>query len=686
MTRPKANRRSKTTVRETKISHRFSSSIWIYLLLLAGIFAVYGQTISYDFVNYDDPVYVTEPHVRAGLTLSGVMWAFTSGYAENSFPLTWISHMLDWQLFGARSGLHHLVSVAIHAMSALVLFAFLKRATGAVGRSAFVAFVFALHPLHVESVAWITERKDVLCVLFWMLALWAYAAYCERQSIARYALVVALFCCGLMSKPLMVTFPFVALLMDWWPLRRFARQPARRLFFEKLPLIGLTLCASVGAYVAQQHQGAIAAVAQLPIALRIGNAFMSYVLYLRDFVWPSNLAAFYPYLERPVWMPLAAALAVAGATALAARSVRQRPYIAVGWFWYLGTLIPAIGLVQAGPQSRADRHTYISFIGIAIIVAWGATELFEKRGWNRRWLAAAAVGWCAAWAVVAWIDVQYWRNSVALFAHALEVTEENYVAYNNLGVALRQDGKTREAIDDFEHAVAILPENAQAQDNLGEALTEEGSIDEAAPHLREAVRLRPGFAKAHVDLGALLLRSGRMGEAESQYRVAIQIQPTDAAAQYGLGGVLMSQGRKQEALTHLQQALPLLITEVEMNPEGVDGLYNLGTLYGILGRTDEAIPEFSRAISLRPGDAQARFNLGTALASRNRLNEAADQFAEAVQLVPGYAAAHFSLGKVLAALGRYDDAAREYRETLRLNPGFADARRQLESLAGSTRQ
>ena len=654
------------------------------MILLAGIFLVYGQTISHDFLNYDDPEYVSEPHVRGGLSLSGITWAFTSGYSSNSFPLTWISHMLDFQLFGARSGPHHLVSVALHAMSSLMLFAFLRRVTGAPGRSAFVAFVFALHPLRVESVAWIAERKDVLCVLFWMLALWTYARYSERPSIGRYALFVALFCCGLMSKPLMVTFPFVALLIDWWPLRRFATESVRWLFFEKLPLIALSLLASVVAYIAQEHQGALAAADQIPTATRVGNAFLSYVAYLRDFVWPSNLAVFYPYLERPLWLTLAAALSVAAATAIAVRSIRQRPYVAVGWFWYLGTLVPAIGFVQAGSQSRADRHTYISLIGISIIVAWGAAELFEKRGWNRRLLVAGAVGFCAAWTAVTWIDVQYWRNSVSLFTHALEVTDGNYVAYNNLGVALRQDGKIREAIDDFEHSVAILPEDAQAQDNLGEALTEEGRIDEAASHLLEAVRLRPRFAKAHVDLGALLLRSGRTGEAESQYRLAIQIQPADAAAHYGLGGVLMSQGRKQEALAHLQLALPLLITEVAMNPEGVDGLYNLGTLYGILGRTDEAILEFSRAISLRPDDAQARFNLGTALASRNRLNEAADQFAEAVQLVPGYVAAHFSLGKVLAALGRDDDAAREYRETLRLNPEFADARRQLEILAGPT--
>ncbi len=682
MTRPHADRRSKLAVREVATPHHLSRSIWIYLALLVGIVAIYGQTIRYDFLNYDDPEYVTDAHVRSGLTLPGITWAFKAGYSSNSFPLTWISHMLDFQLFGVHSGAHHLVSVVLHALSTLVLFAFLKRATGAVGRSAFVAFVFALHPLHVESVAWIAERKDVLCVVFWMLALWAYARYTERPSVARYATVTALFCCGLMSKPLIVTFPFIALLMDWWPLRRFASQPARWLFLEKVPLIALTLCASVGTYIAQQHQGAIIAVRQIPIALRVQNAFLSYVLYLRDFVWPSNLAVFYPYLERPAWLILAAAVAMIATTVMAARNVRRRPYLAVGWFWYLGTLIPEIGLVQAGSQSRADRYTYISLIGISIIVAWGAAELFEKRGWSRRLLVASAAGLCAAWTVVAWIDVQYWRNSVALFTHALEITDANYVAYNNLGAALRQDGKIREAIEDFDHVIAILPDDAEAQDNLGEALTAEGRFDEAAPHLLEAVRLRPGFAKAHIDLGAVLLRTGHTGDAEAQYRIAVRLHPTDAAARYGLGGVLMSEGRDQEARAHLKEALPLLIAEVQMNPEGVDGLYNLGTLYGLLGRTDEAILEFSQVLRLRPGDAQARFNLGTVLASRNRLNEAASQFAEAVELAPDFPAAHFSLGRVYGALGRYDDAAREYREALRLNPTNADARRQLEAITG----
>jgi tetratricopeptide (TPR) repeat protein len=339
-------------------------------------------------------------------------------------------------------------------------------------------------------------------------------------------------------------------------------------------------------------------------------------------------------------------VAIVTATVFAVLSLRKYPYIAVGWLWYLGTLIPEIGLVQAGSQSRADRYTYLSLIGILIIVAWGAVELFEKRGWNQRVVGGVAAGLCIGWTFLAYSNVKYWRNSTALFAHAVEVTPANYIAYNNLGDALRQDGKIEEAAESFAHVVAIMPEDADGQDNLGEALTEEGRIGEAVSHLREAVRLRPGFAKVHLDLGAALLRGGQAGEAEAQYRAAIQLDPKNAAAQYGLGGVLLAQRHGEEARVYFERALPLLIAEVEMNPEGVDGLYNLGALYSALGRTDDAIGAFRQVVVLRPNDAQAHFNLATLLVSR----------------------------------GRYDDAILECLETLRVDPGHPGAGRLMEQI------
>ena len=685
MTRPHAIRRPKVPTREAPSPRDFRAGIWICLALAAAVFIVFGQTYGHDFLNYDDPEYRGNVHVRGGLSLSAIAWAFRAGYSSNSFPLTWISHMFDFQVFGSRSGPPHLVNAALHAASAILLFLILERVTGATGRSAFVAFAFALHPLRVESVAWLAERKDVLCTLFWMLTFYAYTSYVARPSVGRCTTVLALFVCGLLAKPMIVTLPFAALLLDIWPLRRFENQPARKLVLEKIPLIVLALGACVIAYVAQQRQGVVNAVDRIPLGIRAGNAFFSYVAYLRDFVWPANLAVFYPYVERPVWQMIFAALAIVAVTVYAIRMIRQRPWIAAGWFWYLGTLIPVIGLIQVGSQSRADRYTYIPLIGISIIVAWGASELFESRHWNWRVLAAVATGVCVAWAIVTWIDVQYWRNSVTLFTHALAVTDENYVAYNNLGVAMREEGNVQDAESDFQHVVAIRPDDAEAQDNLGEALTGEARIGEAVLHLRESVRLLPEFAKAHVDLGTALLRVGNADDAESELRLAAQLRPEDAAAQYSLGGVLMSEGQEQEAMTHLQEALPLLIAEVETNPESVDGHYNLGTLYGMLGRADEAIAEFYQAIHLRPTDAQARFNLGTALIARNRVNEASDQFAEAIRLVPEYEAAHLSLGRALVAMGRRDDAIREYQETLRLDPGSAEARRSIEALGSPAR-
>lgn len=660
--------------------------LWISLALLVAVLAVYSQVRTHDFLNYDDPEYVTDnAHVRDGLTLDGLVWAFTSGHASNWIPLTWLSHMLDCQLFGLDSGPQHLVNVVLHAFSTLLLFGLLKRITGARWRSAFVAFVFALHPLHVESVAWIAERKDVLCALFWFLTLWAYVNYTQRRSAGRYLLVVLLFCCGLMSKPMIVTLPFVALLLDVWPLRRigFGSEATRkgwaRLILEKLPLMALSAGASVVTYLVQQSGGSVSAADQIPLLLRVENALVSYVVYLGSFVWPAELAVFYPYPTDPQgWAALAAGLALAALTVLALRWIGPRPYLAVGWLWYLGTLVPVIGLVQVGVQSRADRYTYVPMIGISIVVAWGAAEVFERRRWGKTPLAVLGTVVCASWAAVTWRDLGYWQNSVSLFRHALEVTDGNYIAYNNLGVALREDGRIGDAIMPFEEAVTLRPQAPDIQDNLGEALLASGRIDEAIPHLSEAVRLRPDFAKAHVDLGSAMIQSGRAGEAEAQYRRALQLQPESAEAHYGLGGVLMREGRIQEALPHLQAGLPYLMDVVRTKPGYADGHYNLGTLFALLGRTDEAIAQFSETVRLQPDLPEARVNLGIALAGRGRLNEALDEFSTAIRLRPDYANAHFQLGKVLATLGRYDEAVREFTEVLRLRPDFAEARRSLE--------
>jgi tetratricopeptide (TPR) repeat protein len=642
---------------------------WICVLLFAAILAVYGQVRSHDFVNYDDPQYVTRnPQVRGGLTWHGLVWAFTSAHDSNWIPLTWLSHMLDCELFGLASGAHHFTNVALHAFGALFLFGLLRRMTGARWRSAFAALAFALHPLHVESVAWVAERKDVLSAAFFFLTLWAYVEYTRRPSRGRYLLVFLLFCCALMAKPMAITLPFVALLLDFWPLRR---KVAAGLIFEKLPLFALAAGASVVTYLVQEHAGAVSSINQVPLAARLQNALVCYVAYLGNFVWPARLAVFYPYSIPPVWAWMMAGFALAAVTVFVLRARDRHPYAAVGWLWYVGTLAPVIGLVQAGSQSRADRYTYIPMVGISIVLAWGAAEVAGRWRWGRPALAAAMIAVCSAWAVVAWVNVGNWQNSVTLFRHAIEVTNENYVAYNNLAVALREAGEFDEAVSSFESVVRIQPQDAQARDNLGEALMAVGRPDEAVPHLEEAVRLQPSFAKAHIDLASALIRSGRAAEAEAQYRAALQLRPESAEAHYGLGGVLVEQGRLQDALPHLQQALPQLVEAVGSKPDDPDLRYNLGTLLGMMGRADEAIVQFAEAVRLQPGNPEAHFNLGTALAARNRLEEARNEFAAAVRLRPDYVNAHLNLGRILAALGHADEAAREFSEVERLKTGAA---------------
>jgi tetratricopeptide (TPR) repeat protein len=569
----------------------------------------------------------------------------------------------------ACSGYHHLTNVLLHALGTVLLFLLLLRLTGARWQSAFVAFVFALHPLHVESVAWIAERKDVLSALFWFLTLWAYVRYVERPSPARYALMLLCFCCGLMSKPMIVTLPFVALLLDVWPLARF-RIPG--VILEKLPLFALSLAASVITYLVQQHAGAVLLVDQVPLPLRLENALVSYLTYIGKLIWPSNLAVFYPYPAAiPIWEPLLAGLAILGITAFAIAGRARRPYLVVGWLWYLVTLLPVIGLVQVGIQSRADRYTYVPMIGISIVLAWGAAQIAGRRTWGKQVLTIVSIAVCSAWLAVTWWNLAYWRDSASLFSHAIQVTGANYVAHNNLGAALRHDGKTDEAIGHFQSALEIRPAYSDAQNNLGEALLSVGRTSEAMPHIAEALRLRPGSPEAHINLGAALNKSGQSAEAAAQYHSALELNPGSAEAHCGLGVVLTDHGDRQQALAEFTEA-------IRLKPDYVDAHYGLGRLFGLAGRFDEAIQEFSTVIRLRPDDAEAHFNLGTALASEQKLAEALEEFRTAARLKPDYLNAHFNLGSALAQTGRLDDAIQEFKEALRIRPDFEEARQSLE--------
>jgi tetratricopeptide (TPR) repeat protein len=537
----------------------------IAALLVVVTLAVFGQVLGHEFVNYDDPRYVTNnPHVQEGFTWRSVQWAFTTRYANNWHPLTWFSHILDWQLFGRNPAGHHLTNLLLHLANTLLLFAVLRRMTGAVGPSGLVAALFAVHPLHVESVAWVAERKDVLSTFFWMLTLLAYARYAERRTAGRYLLTLLLFALGLMTKPMLVTLPCVMLLLDYWPLRRLelpaggAGSRVVRLLVEKLPFFALSAASSAVTVWAQNVGGTVMPTEVLPVPLRAANAVVACARYIQNTIWPADLAVFYPHPGVwPAWEVAAAAALVGGSTILACWLWRRRPYWIVGWLWYLGTLVPVIGLVQVGGQALADRYTYVPLIGLFLVAAWGGVELASQRR------AHPAVGWAVAvvivlaCAVVSWFQTRLWRDSIALFEHAVRVTENNHVAHNNLAIALAERGRIEDATIHLLEVVRIRPRFASAHNNLGLALAAQNRTAEAAAHFARAVEINPGFAEAHNNLGCALAGLGRAELAIPHFERAISLAPSFADAHYNLAAALLERGEADRAENHLREALRL---------------------------------------------------------------------------------------------------------------------------------
>ncbi len=647
------------------------------------IAVVYRPVQRQQFINMDDEVYVTEnPHVLNGLTWESVRWAFATRRATHWLPVTWLSHMLDCQLFGVNAGAHKLVNVAFHIASTLLLFLVLKRATSAVWPSVFVAAVFALHPLRVESVAWVAERKDVLSMFFWMLALAAYVRYVERPGVGRYLWIVLLFVLGLMAKPMVVTLPFVLLLFDFWPLGRtpwaapvrpgVSRCDPKRLILEKLPLFVLAMVSTVTQVWVTQSVGSIVSRGTIPIGLRVSNALMSYGRYLGKMLWPQDLAVLYPFPAS--WPPsdvAAMVLLLVCVSAMVARAAKRQPYLVVGWLWYLGTLVPVIGLVQVGLQSMADRFTYIPSVGILIGVAWGAADAMAARLLPRIAAIAGAVVVVAACAVATRVQLQYWKDSVTLFEHALAVTGDNYLAQSNLGVALCNQGRVEEGAQHLLEAIRLYPNSAYAHQHLGRACFLLGRIPEAFDHLRKAVALDPASAAAHNNLGVALMKEGQLKEAAAEFAKAVRLQPDYALARIALGGVLVSLGRTEEALLQLHEALRL-------RPDSADAHINLGFALAAQGRFSEAIPHYEQALRLKPGYPEAYNYWGVALRSQGQLAPAIVQFVEAVRLKPNYAEAQFHLGAALAQQGKTIEAREHLDEAVKLDPKMAAARRALE--------
>jgi tetratricopeptide (TPR) repeat protein len=666
--------------------------VWLLCLgLILGVLFAFGPVIDGGFINYDDDLYVTSnAQVQNGLTLEGIGWAFRSTEASNWHPLTWISHMVDCQLFGLKAWGHHFSSLLLHTVNTLLVFVVLRRMTGATWRSAFVAALFGLHPLRVESVAWVAERKDVLSATFSLLTVWAYVRFAEEskvrspQSRIYYGLALVCFCLGLLSKPMVVTIPFVLLLLDYWPLGRSSRFGAAghqrdpvswtRLAWEKLPFFLLAAGSSAITFMVQKRGGAMETLAGLPWNARVENAVVSYCRYLGKLVYPVNLSVFYPHAGHSsvgTWV-LSASLLL-GVTALVVVTRRRWPHLLVGWFWFVGTLVPVIGLVQVGEQSMADRYTYVPTIGVIMLVTWGVHELVRKWRYRAITLRVIAGGVTLLCMALTRQQAAFWRNSGTLFRHAIAVTESNHIGYLHLGDYLSQQGQIDDAIAMYRQAIQIFPSSIQAHNNLGNALLAKGRLDDAIGEFQETLKLRPDHSRAHSNLGVAWYRKGRLDQAINEFQEAIKLRPGYADAHSNLGNALLRKHLLDEGISELQAG-------VKLNPSDADAHYNLGTALESKGRSEEALDQFKETVRLQPHDADAHNSFGSALGRMGRLDEAISQFEEAIKLKPDIAEAHYNLGAVLAGKGRRGEAITHFTRALQLQPNYPEAEQQLHAL------
>ena len=621
----------KTAQEENDVKPQTIHAVWVCIVLVLLVVAVFGQTARFGFVNYDDPDYVSgNPVVKKGLTLQGAVWALTYGRIGHWHPLTWLSHMADCQIYGLWAGGHHLTNVALHAAVAALLFLVLRDMTGKMWRSAFVAAVFAIHPLRVESVAWIAERKDVLSGVFFMLTLWAYAQYVRRPSRGRYVGMTLLYGLGLLSKNTLVTLPFVLLLLDYWPLQRFKVQGSgfrvRSLVVEKIPLFLLSIGSCVVTALVPEK---ITDGYQLPIWLRVGNALVAYVTYLRQMMFPAGLANPYPYSPDgvPFWPAALAFVLLVAISAGVFVCRNQRPFLLMGWLWYLGVMVPMIGIVQISYYAHADRYTYLPEIGLAIAGTWAVAEWSAAWKFRRAVLGGLMVAIVGALAVCAAIQTSYWKSSEPLWNHTLAVTSNNSFAHNNLAVALLQKGDVDGAIVHLREAVAIWPDYAQAQNNLGNALLQKGRLDEAVARYQKALAIQPDNIEVQNNLGIAFFQKGLVDEAVAQYQKALAIEPDFAEAHNNLGNALYQKGRVDEAIIQFQKALA-------GKPDIADAHNNLGAALLQKGRVDEAIAQCQKALALQPGHAAARVNLGAALMQAGRMAEALGEYWKVLETQP----------------------------------------------------
>ncbi len=590
--------------------NRNGKTILVCILLAVCVFLVFGQVGKFNFIRYDDELYVTNnPHIADGVSIRGMTWALTTFAGGNWHPLTWFSLLLDWECFGMDAGGYHLMNMTIHLLSGFLLFFIFNRMTGHFWRSALVAALFLIHPLHVESVASVAGRKDVLSGLFWMLTIWAYLLYAVKPQAGRYLSVILLFSLALMSKPTVVTLPFVLLLLDHWPLGRihsslqghlpgvkrlfpekvygacigirFAQATIFRLVLEKVPLVILSSLTLLLTFKAQREAGAISSFLHLPLGHRLANGLFSYVRYLGKAIYPSDMSFFYPYpFNGPDWSIVAGGAFLIVICIWVRCRMNSKPYLAIGWLWFLGVLIPVIGIIQVGSQAMADRYTYLPLIGLSVMVVWGSGELLRE---SARFKILYALFWglfLCCLMLVSFNQTRYWRDSLTLFKHATEVTNKNFVAHNNWGAVLMEQKSYTQAAGHFREALRIKPNYAQAKNNLGEIMAIQGEYSEAEALFRETIRIKPDYDRAIRNLCDLLQRMGKNGEAVLCYRKALLLRPDDPELLNNLAVALGSMGKREEAIFLLQTALRL-------KPEGGDASKNLGVLTGEVPAADE---------------------------------------------------------------------------------------------------
>ncbi len=667
MSPPKSGKKAKPRAREAAAHPRTAGQhpqrclvAGVCAVLVLACVAIYGQTLTHDFTNYDDNHYVTEnPHVQAGLTADSIRWAFVTEKALYIHPLTWLSHMLDCTLYGMQPWGHHLTNLVFHAAASVLLFLALRFLTGALWQSAAVAALFAVHPLHVESVAWVAERKDVLSAFFWMLALWAYGLYVRRGGVLRYAAVAAAFILGLMSKPMVVTLPCVLLLLDYWPLDLVDRgaplgqmaQRMGRLALWKAPLFLITVLSAASTYIMQAGGNNLSFGEKVSLVNRCANAVVVYVLYLVKTACPFALAAFYPHpITRPLWQVAGAAVILAAVTLFCLREIRRRPYLIVGWLWYLGTLVPVIELVQAGDFSHADRYTYLPSIGVFIMVAWGVADLAAAWKVPRRAVAVASVAALAALTVCAAVQTSHWKNSKTLFLHAIAVGHTSALAFDNVAAYDMERGDYDEARDCLTKALEINPKDLKALNNLGLAAMSQGRNDEARAWLEKALALRPDQVSVLTNLAKLAKDQNRHDEARTYLEKALELDPASINALNNMGDLAMDQQRYGEARNCLEKAL-------RVDPKNTSALTNMGKLNILEKRYDEARACLEKALQRDPDNVNVLNNLGGCLLYQEQYEEAQRYLRRALEIDPKSVSAMNNLSYALTKMGRQEEAA-----------------------------